>query len=381
MDEAVVFRFPYSRDTYWASVGSCMCSWIVFCRANADDENSARSHSSALDPKAIRHAASAALPSYLGLRVTKRAIPKEIVLAIRGLKLLFLAPGFLLILACRTPTKGPVGVERSNIPSVPHYRLNGLIIDKSLSRVEFTVSHEPVEGLMPAMTMSYKVEDPAAVEDVQVGDRITAELFVVNGDYILKRVVVTAQPVSDFAQTVTPPHFLKPGDSVPDVPMTNQDGKPVNLRQNRGKALLVTFIYSRCPLPNACPRVTTKFSRVNQELLSDADFAEKTHLLSITLDPDYDKPSVLRQYGLAYMDNKALGFEHWDFAACTPANLRKLANAFGMGYTVEDNQITHSLETILIGPSGKVAKVWYGSDWTPEEVVESMRIASSVSGG
>ena len=154
--------------------------------------------------------------------------------------------------------------------------------------------------------------------------------------------------------------------------MVNQDGKTIRLGDFAGKALLVTFIYTRCPMPNFCPRLSSQFARIQDELKKHPDEYGKTHLLTVSFDPKYDTPAVLRKYGLAYLDGDESGFSHWDFASTNPTDLGRLARAFGLIYEEQDNQIAHNMSIVLIAPDGTVAKFW-STDWTWTELLENMR--------
>jgi len=134
----------------------------------------------------------------------------------------------------------------------------------------------------------------------------------------------------------------------------------------------VTFIYTRCPLPNFCPRLSSQFAKIHDDLAKTPDDYRKTHLLTITFDPKYDTAPVLRKYGLAYLDEDPSGFGYWDFAFTTPVELRKLADAFGLVYIEQDNQISHTMNIVLIAPDGTVAKYW-SQDWTTAELEDALR--------
>lgn len=135
--------------------------------------------------------------------------------------------------------------------------------------------------------------------------------------------------------------------------------------------MLVTFIYTRCPLPTFCPRLSSQFAKIQDDLAkTPLDFA-KTHLVTISFDPKYDTPPVLRKYGLAYLDNDPTGFSHWDFASTNPDDLRKIAYAFGLEY-FENNQISHTMVIVLISPEGTVAKYW-STEWTAAELEDALR--------
>lgn len=257
------------------------------------------------------------------------------------------------------------------------YSLRGQVLSTKSTTSEITVKHEEIPGFMPAMTMSYKVKDPAVIQELKPGDMIAADLISKNNgnDYWLEDVRITAQGDGKsvpIAQT----HFLAPGEHVPDLALVNQDGKTLRLSDFRGKALLMTFVYTRCPMPNFCPRLSSQFARIHQDLAkSPADYA-RTHLLTVSFDPKYDTPPVLRKYGLAYLGDDPSGFSHWDFASTNPADLRKLAEAFGLEYYEEDNQITHTMDIVLINPNGTISKYW-DTQWTAEELEEALRQAAA----
>ena len=105
---------------------------------------------------------------------------------------------------------------------------------------------------------------------------------------------------------------------------------------------------------------------------SDPALSPSTHLLSISIDPEYDKPAVLRAYGLDCAGNRH-PFDHWEFASGTPEQVRKVAEFFGLKYWTEGGQIVHALVTALIGPDGKVMKIYRGNDWQPADVLADLR--------
>ncbi len=252
------------------------------------------------------------------------------------------------------------------------YNLRGEVLGTNPAANEVTVKHENIPGFMPAMTMPYKVKNPQVVPELQPGDKIAA-IVVVNGDdYWLEDVRITDRSGRKTVKAASPPHLLAVGEPVPDLPLTNQDGKTIRFRDFAGKAVLVTFIYTRCPMPNFCPRLSSQFARIQDDLKKTPEDYRKTHLLTISFDPKYDTPGVLRKYGLAYLDNDASGFAHWDFASTSAAHLRQLANAFGLEYIEEDNQISHTMDIVLIAPDGTVAKYW-STEWTAAELEQALR--------
>ncbi len=249
---------------------------------------------------------------------------------------------------------------------------------QAMSAQQLTVDNEDIPGFMPAMTMPYPVKDSQGLDAVQPGDKISADVVVKDG-YWLQHLVITDQSGRGSVPATTATQELAPGAAVPDVPMIDQDGKTLHLRQFKGKAVLLTFIYTRCPLPNFCPLISSEFAEIHKELKKDPDDLKRTHLISVSLDPAYDTAPVLRKYGLAYLQDDASGFKHWDFVSTTPQDLDKLAAAFGLQYFAQDNQIAHSMETVLLATNGTVAKSWPGNEWKPGRVLAAVKKAEDVS--
>jgi len=289
--------------------------------------------------------------------------------------LVFAAALLVLPSGCRKESDNPAGVElHPTVVTVKHYRLQGMVLATSAATSEITIRHGDIPGFMPAMTMVYKVKNPVDVQKMKPGDEITADVLVPSDsdNYLLDQVVITSEKGRSLPPTMLPPHPLMVGETVPDVPLVNQDGKPIHLRDYRGKAVLITFIYTRCPMPTACPLITSHFAKVNDLLAKMPAAFAASHLISVSLDPNYDKPPVLRQYGMAYLDDNAAAFAHWEFADTTPGDLKNLAQAFGLQYTEEDNQITHTMQTTLVDKDNKVAQQWGGSGWNPSEVANAV---------
>jgi protein SCO1/2 len=166
-------------------------------------------------------------------------------------------------------------------------------------------------------------------------------------------------------------HIPEEGEEVPDFHLVNQDGKKISFDRYRTKVLLITFIYTRCPFPDFCPRITQKFAEVNRQLDADKALGPQTHLISISFDPEHDTPKVLRAYGIQALGGEpATKFVHWEFATASPKDLPKLADFFGLTIQPDSGLITHSLSTAVIGPDGKISKWYHGSDWEPATLVQ-----------
>jgi len=256
------------------------------------------------------------------------------------------------------------------------YPLQGEVRGKDLATNEVTVNHGDIPGFMPAMTMPYKVKNTAMLQELQPGDKIAAEVVVSQdgNDYWLEDVRITDESRRGKVKPVES-HMLMPGEKVPDVPLVDQDGQTIHLKDFSGKAVLVTFIYTRCPVPTFCPRLSSQFARIHNQLKTTPNDYSKTHLLTISFDPKYDTPAVLRKYGLAYLEGDASGFSQWDFASTKEADMRRLAQAFGLDYQEQDNQISHTMNIALIAPDGTLVRSW-STEWTADELLKALRQAA-----
>lgn len=284
-------------------------------------------------------------------------------------------------IGCHQDHSSPTAGQSSS--SFKTYKLRGKVISTNAATGEVTLAHEAIPGFMEAMTMPYKLKDPSILGELHPGDVLTADLLVsqdADASVFLDHIVVIAQGKADYRPTVVY-HVPAAGDAVPDFALKNQDGRAVRLSQFRGRFLLVTFIYTRCPLPNFCPLVTRNFANIDKEVAADRRLANTTHLLSVSFDPDNDTPERLRAYGAQYIGSDAKdAFEHWDFAVPQKPVLKQMAEYFDVGLTPgEDGTINHTLSTTLVGRDGKVVKFYPGNDWTAQQVLSDLRTAMHAS--
>jgi protein SCO1/2 len=260
------------------------------------------------------------------------------------------------------------------------YKLRGKVVSSDSAKGEVTLNHEAIPGFMEAMTMPYKLKDPSILSELHPGDVITADVLVsqsADADILLDHIVVVAQGKPDYKPAVFY-HVPSRGDAVPDFKLRNQDGRAIHLGQFRGKDLLVTFIYTRCPLPNFCPLVTHNFALIHKQLAANPSAYPKTHLLCVSFDPDHDTSERLRAYGATYIGSDAKSaFADWDFAVPEKPTLSEMAKFFNVGITNEvDETITHTLSTTLIGADGKVVRFYPGNEWTPEQILADVKQAA-----
>ncbi|AXC11856.1 Cytochrome oxidase biogenesis protein Sco1/SenC/PrrC, putative copper metallochaperone [Acidisarcina polymorpha] len=262
----------------------------------------------------------------------------------------------------------------ATIAAGKQYPVKGKVISTDPTHGEVTLEAAAIPGFMEAMTMPYKLRTPNILTELHPGDQITGTLYVTDTNDVLDQIVITAQGQPDYKPPIQY-HVLNPGDLVPDFRFLNQSGKHISIADFKGKALLLTFIYTRCPLPDFCPRMSQNFAKIDKALAADPALYAKTHLLTISFDPEYDTPAVLRSYGGAYTGEYSQErFIHWDFAAPSKKDQEAVDEFFDVGATPEkDRTITHSLSTVLIGPDGKVVHWYPTNDWTPEQVLADIK--------
>jgi protein SCO1/2 len=261
--------------------------------------------------------------------------------------------------------------------SYTRHAMRGEVLGKSGTAEQLTVKQGVIRDFMPAMDAVYTMNDPATFRALAPGDQVTGTILTPadGGANLLADVTVTAKPRHPLTPSEIPAHLLLMGEAVPEIPMVNQAGQPVQFAKFRGKALLLTFVDSKCK--EDCPIITARFQKVDQLLEHEEQAYAASHLLTVSIDPANDTPPVLRQYGLKYLDGSAQSFAHWSFVDLTPANLKKLATAFGVIYRPSgDGDIVHTMVTALVGPDGTMQQMWNGDDWNPQDVARAVESAA-----
>jgi protein SCO1 len=254
-----------------------------------------------------------------------------------------------------------------------HYELRGQVLAVDRTRQEITIKHGDVQGFMPGMTMPFKVSDGKLLDGVEVGDLVRATLVVKDSTGFLSSVERTGhEAVTEQAPSYT--RVLEPGQKVPEVKLVDDTGADRALSDWRGKVLAVTFIYTRCPYPDFCPRMDRQFKAVQADILKDAQLRDHAALLSVSFDPAFDTPTVLARRA------KELGADAsvWHFATGDPAAIAAFASQFGVSIVREGTNaesVTHNLRIAVIGSDGTLLKMYTGNEWTPAELTEALRQA------
>lgn len=276
-----------------------------------------------------------------------------------------------------------VGCDAGPGPSqVQKFALKGKVISLDKEGGQVVVDHEAIPGFMGAMAMPYPVADETVLDKLTPGDEIHADVVVTNGHPKLENIVVDKKSSGPPPAPAGSAHQPQEGEEVPDFALVNQDGKRISLRQFRGKAVLLTFIYTRCPLPDYCPLMSTNFSVIEEALKKDPKAFAKTHLLSISFDTKNDTPAVLRKYGAGYLQSGGEStFRHWEFTVPPANGMEAMGKFFGLLVQEEKGQIVHSMSTAIISPDGNIYRWYHGNDWKSADVLKDLVSSLGSAGG
>jgi protein SCO1 len=254
------------------------------------------------------------------------------------------------------------------------YEMRGQILGVNRDKMEILVKHEEIPGLMAAMTMPWKVQTANMLDNIGPGDLITSEIVVDNNQGVVTKITKlgTAKP------GVPPPagkpgvKYLSPGDEVPNQVFIDQDGRPRDFNGIRGnRAMAITFIYTKCPIPTFCPAMDRQFAEA-QALIAEKGLQGKAGLLSVSFDPKNDTPAVLAQHA------RKLGAEPtvWTFVTGDRDEIDRFASSLLLtlvrGEAANPDEIGHTLRTTIVDRNGRIAKSYSGGDWTPAELVAEL---------
>ncbi len=285
---------------------------------------------------------------------------------------LLLIPLLLFVVGCaRQPAARPSNARQ--------YTLTGQILEVRSGGAELVIRHNDIPGFMPGMTMPFRVKDPALSNGCVAGDLVRATLVVTDDDAWLATVEKTGSaPLPERKEPLRPAvSLVEPGEAVPDQALVDQDGKPFRLSSLRGSAVLLTFVYTRCPLPEFCPRMDAFFASV-QRALKDGRLKGPVHLLSVSFDPDFDTPAELRAHALRVGADPAV----WTFATAPRAEVESWGAHLGLSLIRDPKNpadITHNLRTAVIDRQGRLVKILDGNQWTPDEAIAALASVPAVS--
>jgi protein SCO1/2 len=256
------------------------------------------------------------------------------------------------------------------------YELTGQVLEVRSDRNQLVIKHQDIPNFMPGMTMPFTVKPASLMSDVRAGDLVRATLVVEEVDAYLSTIDKTGTAPLPAAPPPPPePLALQPGQAGEDAALVDQDGMPFFFSGLKGHRVALTFIYTRCPLPDFCPLMDRQFQSLQKTIAATPALSD-VRLVTVTLDPAYDTPAVLKPYAAKLQADPA----RWSFLTGDA----KAVNAFGtqFGLYVEPNaekpvDIIHNLRTAVVDANGRLVKIHTGNSWTTTELLDDLTAAAA----
>jgi protein SCO1/2 len=292
-------------------------------------------------------------------------------------RLILILVGILILeLSCGRSAEVPVAsTSTASAKTNQVFEVKGVIKELKPDGKTVEIRHEAITNYMPAMVMSFEAKEPRELVGLKAGDEVKFRMTVTDDDVWIDQIqkLTVGNPnqlpskagVFHFSRDVEP---LQVGDALPEYHFTNELGQAVNTGQFKGEAVGITFIFTRCPLPNFCPKMTSNFQDVQKKLLGMASGPTNWHLLTISFDPEFDTPEILKAYAERYKADP----KHWNFLTGDISEISTISEQFGQMFWKDEGALNHNLRTAVIDASGKVQKVFQGNNWTTEEMVAEM---------
>jgi protein SCO1/2 len=271
----------------------------------------------------------------------------------------------LILAGCKERTRSEVDLVT--------FKVKGEVVAVDVKAKRVTISHEEIPNYMMAMTMPFKVKDSTLLAGISPGDSVQGTLAVSRSESWLEALSVIGRgnpPKEMLAEDIRVARLFQKGSPLPDFEFRSQDNKRVRLSQFKGKVVAMTFIYTRCPLPDFCIRMSDYFARIQRALKQEPSLSGRWHLLSISFDTKHDTPEVLKKYGKNY----GADFAHWDFLTADEQTIQKVTDGFDMVVqNAEGGVINHNLRTAILDTKGHLVEIIISNEWKPEDVVAKMK--------
>jgi protein SCO1/2 len=274
--------------------------------------------------------------------------------------------------AARAPASAP-GTNQQT------FQVKGVVVSLKPSEKSVVIKHEEIPGYMPAMTMPFDVRDTNELAGLSPGDTVAFRMLVTDTEGWIDRIrrlgSTNLPPTTGHFRMVRDVEPLNPGDRLPEYHFTNQLGQAFSTTNFAGQALAITFLFTRCPFPTFCPLMASDFFETQQKLQAAASGPTNWHLLTISFDPEFDKPAVLKGYAERYRYDPA----RWTFATGDLVEITAIAEQFGLNFWHDETgSISHNLRTAVVDASGRVQKIFTGNTWKSEELAAEMTQAAKL---
>ncbi|MGN6552514.1 MAG: SCO family protein [Verrucomicrobiota bacterium] len=291
---------------------------------------------------------------------------------------LHLALFFAAALALVAPQSASSAEATSTKTNQQVFQVKGLVIEVKPDEKSVKIKHEEIPGYMQAMTMFFDVKDTNDLAGIEAGDPVTFRMTVTDTYGWIDQIRKTGPKRNDLP-TTGPVRFVRDvdpldvGDVLPEYHFTNQIGQSFSTKQFKGQALAINFLFTRCPFPTFCPQTARNFAETQQQLLALKNAPTNWHLLTISFDPEFDKPAVLKRYAERYNYDS----NHWTFATGALIDITAIADQLGLKFWRDQNGgFDHNLRTVVIDPSSRIQTIFIGNEWTSEELVSELTKAA-----
>lgn len=256
------------------------------------------------------------------------------------------------------------------------FEVRGVVQEVLAAKNQLVIKHEAIPNYMPAMTMTLDVRTTNDIVNLATNDQITFKMVVTDADGWIEDVRkigvadATSQgqeprPRTRLVRDVQP---LAVGDKMPNYPFTNSLGEKFELKELAGQAYAITFIFTRCPFPTFCPRMNTNFEQAYEQLKKTPNAPTNWHLVSISFDPDFDTPERLKEYSKTYKPDPT----KWSWVTGVMIEIDAITEQLGVVFAFENGTINHNLRTAVVDKNGVIRQIFWGNEWTAEELVKEL---------
>jgi protein SCO1 len=258
------------------------------------------------------------------------------------------------------------------------FKVHGVFLERTADGRRAVIRHDEIPGYMPAMTMRFTLSKPAEAETLHGGDEVEFTLRVGEEESRIEALTRIASgsnrpPVVTEGDPGRKRMELADGDILPEHSFTTEEGNVAHLSDFRGGVLAFTFIFTRCPLPEFCPRMSRRFSEVRDILEQEGGSPANWRLLSLSFDPEHDTPAALSAYARAY---RGTNQARWLFGVLSPEELARFAPEVDLKVRKEGGSLSHNLRTVVVDPNGRIFRHFDDNEWTARRLADAMREAA-----
>lgn len=265
--------------------------------------------------------------------------------------------------------------ESSGLTNRQVFQVRGVVQELKTQENEVVIKHEEIPNYMPAMTMPFEVKNAGELNGLAANDQVSFTMIVTETDgWIenIKKIGISTndptpapRPRTRLVREVEP---LAVGDKMADYAFTNTLGEKFSLSDLKGQAYAFTFIFTRCPFPNFCPRMNINFAKAYELLSARPSGPTNWHLVSISFDPDYDTPARLKDYSATYSPDP----KKWSWVTGAMIDIDAITEQMGLVFAFENNTYNHNLRTVVVDKDGVIRHILIGNEWTAEELVKEI---------